>query len=297
MYTVGYWTTYSVLPLTLFSLSWQVFLASRRADVRALNVPKHALSIFLMMIPLAIAIVDLDNPVKTVNESGKLTAEQKRKVIKAVMMKEGPRPKQIFVVVLIWVISLFLSCERLLSTMPDNREPPVRQYKIKPSDNSSKEITIMRDMDLTYCSVWNNNVSSSDLIFWLLIVALPLFFGPFLTTMLELLYSMKKKCSKAPYPVTASLFRYWLILILSSVIATATYSTHLLLAEAYMENYFQMNFFQLLVGKYFFGRLELMIIPLLVILVDKQLREGVCIVFYSKTRGALSKTTSISTNL
>merc|ERR1711970_1093464 len=115
-----------------------------------------------MMIPLAIAIVDVDNPVKTVNESGKLTAEQKRKVIKAVMMKEGPRPKQKFVVVFIWVISLFLACERLLNTMPDNREPPVRQYRVKPSDNSTQEITIMRDMDLTYCSVWNKDVSSSD---------------------------------------------------------------------------------------------------------------------------------------
>ena len=60
-----------------------MFLASRRADERALKVPKHALSIFLMMLPLATAIFDSTKtrPASSSQSSlVRLTAEQKRKV-------------------------------------------------------------------------------------------------------------------------------------------------------------------------------------------------------------------------
>ena len=67
----SHWLTLPILPWSLLILSWQVwsssnyfgsklcflcsqvFLGSRRAERRSLNVPKETLSIFLMMIPLA----------------------------------------------------------------------------------------------------------------------------------------------------------------------------------------------------------------------------------------------------
>ena len=69
-----------------------LYLASRRAEERALNVPKHAMSIFLMMIPLATAWFD---DLETVQElknkrsdfGGKKTAEQKRKELKSLAMR------------------------------------------------------------------------------------------------------------------------------------------------------------------------------------------------------------------
>lgn len=60
-----------------------MFLASRRADERALKVPKHALSIFLMMLPLATAIFDSTKTKEASSSQSslvRLTAEQKRKV-------------------------------------------------------------------------------------------------------------------------------------------------------------------------------------------------------------------------
>ena len=71
-----------------------MFLASRRADERALKVPKHALSIFLMMLPLATAIFD-STKTKPASSSQsslvRLTAEQKRKVTTLVELETKKR--------------------------------------------------------------------------------------------------------------------------------------------------------------------------------------------------------------
>ena len=68
-----------------------MFLASRRADERALKVPKHALSIFLMMLPLATAIFDSTKTKEASSSQSslvRLTAEQKRKVTTLVVELE-----------------------------------------------------------------------------------------------------------------------------------------------------------------------------------------------------------------
>ena len=68
------------------------------------------MSIFLMMIPLATAVLDASkktNSSLSQSELMKLTAEQKRKIIKSVSMKEGPRPRQVALVAIIWMISTF----------------------------------------------------------------------------------------------------------------------------------------------------------------------------------------------
>ena len=71
-----------------------MFLASRRADERALKGPKHALSIFLMMLPLATAIFD-STKTKPASSSQsslvRLTAEQKRKVTTLVELETKVR--------------------------------------------------------------------------------------------------------------------------------------------------------------------------------------------------------------
>ena len=100
-------------------LTRHLFLASRRAEERSLNVPKQALSIFSMMIPLSTAIFQSSRtPTKrelkrrSKAESSKLTEEQKRKAIKSVTMKDGPRPRQLVMIALIWIFSTFLGVER-----------------------------------------------------------------------------------------------------------------------------------------------------------------------------------------
>ena len=290
----------SVSPLTIFVLSWHLFCGNRRADDRALNVPKHALSIFLMMIPLASSVLYAGQPVEKGNETdcgGKPTAEQKRKEIKAITMKEGPRPKQIVLVAFIWLTSFFLAIERLFSTHPENRKPLSREYNIKSIDNSSKEIQIVRDMDITYCPVWNDAIAPHDIIVWVILVALPVIFGPLITIIMEIFFFAKKKCSRAQYPITPSHMRYWIIITMLSVILLGTYSTHLWLAEKYMKDYFQWNFFECLMAKYFLGSIDIMVIPLVIVTVDKQIRLGLGVVSEAKKKGTLSKDNSVCTNV
>ena len=100
-------------------LTRHLFLASRRAEERSLNVPKQALSIFSMMIPLSTPIFQSSRtPTKrelkrrSEAELSKLTEEQKRKAIKSVTMKDGPRPRQLVMIALIWIFSTFLGVER-----------------------------------------------------------------------------------------------------------------------------------------------------------------------------------------
>ena len=283
-------------------MSWHLFLGSRRADERALNVPKHALSIFLMMIPLARAVLYAGDPVMKITQPvpeyvGKPTAEQKRKEIKAVKMKEGPRPVQVTLVVMIWLVSAFLSFERLINTQSKNGKPLSREYSIQPSDDSSREIKILRKVDITYCPVWNDNISKKDILFWVILVAIPVIFGPLLTGVIELFYYLKKKCSKDPYPDTPSLVRYWIIVMTSAAVVLGTYSTHLWLAEKYMKEYFGWNYFICLMVKYFLGSIDIMVIPLLVVIIDKQLRQGLGVICQARKKGTLSKANSTSTNL
>ena len=71
-----------------------MFLASRRADERALKVPKHALSIFLMMLPLATAIFDSTKTKEASSSQSslvRLTTEQKRKVTTLVELETKKR--------------------------------------------------------------------------------------------------------------------------------------------------------------------------------------------------------------
>ena len=132
-------STLCILPWSLLLLSWHLYLASRRADTRALNVPKHAMSIFLMMIPLATAWFDSLSPVQALQSSQFHTAEQKRRNCKSVKLREGPRPRQSATLATMWTFSLLIALERILMTRTD-REDITREYTVKTSDGSAEEI-------------------------------------------------------------------------------------------------------------------------------------------------------------
>ena len=139
LYSALHWTTLPICPLTMFCLSWHLYLASRRADTRALNVPKHAMSIFLMMIPLATAWFDSLSPVQKLQSSHFHTAEQKRRNCKSVKLREGPRPRQSATLATMWTFSVLIALERIIMTRTD-REDITREYTVRTSDGSAAEI-------------------------------------------------------------------------------------------------------------------------------------------------------------
>lgn len=141
LYSALHWLTLPICPLSLFTLSWHLFLTSRRADERALKVPKHATSIFLMMIPLATAWFDSLKPVQQLQTADFSSAlEQKRRAVKSVRMREGPRPRQKLLLAALWTCSALISVERTL-LRKSGREPTItREYLVRPSDSSAREI-------------------------------------------------------------------------------------------------------------------------------------------------------------
>ena len=49
--------------------------------------------------------------------------------------------------------------------------------------------------DTLYCSVWSGPEATHGLAVWVVFVLLPIALGPILTTLLEILYSLAKRCS------------------------------------------------------------------------------------------------------
>jgi len=144
LYSLLRWVSVPICPLTIFFLSWHFFLSSRRADQRALRVPKHAMSIFLMMIPLATAWFDDLETVQVLKNQGadfggKKTAEQKRRELKSLAMRDGPRPRQTVILVFIGVVSVLLGLGKLFTAPkgPGKKEFQ-REYFVQLSEHSSK---------------------------------------------------------------------------------------------------------------------------------------------------------------
>ena len=211
-------------------------------------------------------------------------------------MKEGPRSKQMTVVSLIWLASLFFASAAMITAQQGITQPVFREYNVQVSEVSSKEIQISRDVDMTYCPVWNENISWRDIILCTILVIIPVICGPILTCIMEVFCYCKKNTSKTPHPHTPSKIRYWVIVILYGVIILAAYLTNLCLAEWYMTQ-FKLDYFYCLVVKYVIGSIDIMLIPLLVVTIDNNLREGLVFIFYAKKRGMLSKATSTCTSL
>lgn len=256
------------------------------------------MNFFFIMIPLATTLFDNSGSKekeKKPSETGleRLTTEQKRKVIKSVTMKEGPRPKQLVIVSFIWIFSLFLGLEQIFALKMQEKGSFAREYWVKPFENSSREISIIKDEDTMFCTVWNDPESIHGFVVWLLFVVIPISLGPVFCTFMEILHSVVKKCSSHEYPATPSQFRSWVTIHLMSMVTMTTYSMHLWLVETHISQQFGLDYFTSLTLKYFFGNLDIILIPMIAIFIDGKLREGVGLMFTAKKRGLLSKTNSV----
>ena len=273
-----------------------LYLGSRRAEERALNVPKYAMSIFLMMIPLATAVFEAGKKTSThfvQSELMKQTEEQKRKIIKSVSIKEGPRPRQIALIALIWMVSTFFGFERIFALQKKEKGSLVREYFIRPWESSSKEIAVYKDEDTLSCTVWNDTNSVHGLLVWILFGFMPILLGPVLASLLELTHYVRKKCSRSPHPATPSTIRYWVVTLGMAAVTLSTYTLHLWLAETFLATHLGWDYFTSLTVKYFYGSFEIFLVPLVPLFLDKNIRDGVSHIMTAKKKGILSKQNSV----
>ena len=66
---------------------------------------------------------------------------------------------------------------------------------MRPWEHSLQEITVTKLEDTLYCSVWSGPEATHGLAVWVVFVLLPIALGPILATLLEILYSLAKRCS------------------------------------------------------------------------------------------------------
>ena len=252
-----------------------------------------------MMIPLSTVILSRASSRKEKGRSkgyklSKLNEEQEnRKIVKAVTMKDGPRPKQLVVLALIWIFSTFLGLESMLQLQMQEKGSKSREYFVRPYENSTKRISVMKEVDTIFCSVWSEPDSLHGFVVWIIFLVLPLILGPVLTSVLEMLHSLMKRCSSTVYPPTPSQFRAWVTIHLMTLVTMATYTLHLWLVERVIREQFRLDYFWGLVLKHLAGTVDIFIIPLIAIVMDPKIREGVGILFTAKKRGLLSKQNSV----
>ena len=273
-----------------------LYLASRRAEERALNVPKHAMSIFLMMIPLATAVFDAgkkNNSQFCQAEMMKMTAEQRRKIIKSVSMKEGPRTRQVALLALIWGVSTFFGFERIFALQKKEKGWMVREYSVRPLESSSQEISVYKDEDTLSCTVWNDSGSLHGFVVWTLFVLLPILLGPVLASLLELGHYITKKCSMSSHPATPSMLRLWVMTLCMAAVTLTNYTVHLWLAETFLSISLGWDYYTSLTVKYFYGNFEIFLIPLVPLILDRNIREGLSLLMSAKKKGVLSKQNSV----
>ena len=168
-----------------------------------------------------------------------------------------------------------------------------REYIVQPWDNSSREITVIKDEDTIYCTVFSHPDSLHGFIVWIMFVLTPVLLGPVLTTFMEILHYVYKHCSKTPTPPTPSQFRSWVSIHLISIVTMTTYTLHLWLVETSLSRQLGLDFFSSLMLKYFVGKLDIIIVPLIPLFVDPKIRDGLSFMFTAKKKGILSKTNSV----
>ena len=156
-----------------------------------------------------------------------------------------------------------------------------------------QEITVIKDEATLYCTVWNQPDSLHGFIVWILFVVVPIILGPVLTTIMEIIHYIAKKCATTPFPPTPSLFLSWVTIHLMSIVTMSTYTLHLWLVESSITRQFGLDYFTSLILKYYVGNLDIMLIPMIALCVDSTLRNGLVFMMTAKKKGILSKTNSV----
>ena len=135
-------------------------------------------------------------------------------------------------------------------------------------------------MDL--CRIWKDESSYGDQVIWLVLVVLPILFGPVLAFTLEIFIHLVESFSKQSCVDTSTRPQQRWIVASFSVLMTTTYSTNLILAEKYLHDWLQLSQLNALLCKYFLGSLELTLAPCLICLVDTEIRQGIVFLYRRK---------------
>ena len=147
---------------------------------------------------------------------------------------------------------------------------------------------IYRHSDLPWEDIWrrlNRPILESlmkDILFTLLILILPLAIGPLLTAILELIHLLTNYQSKCGQSENSLRGRHLALLHVLAWLSIGSYLANLYLAEGVLLNIYNFNIFHILVFKYVLGYADLIFVPVIIIIMDQDVREGVSEIYKSK---------------
>ena len=125
--------------------------------------------------------------------TGKPTYESKRRKKKAMLIDDGPRPKQAAVLASIWVLSGCFGLARYMQEQGMARPSFNRTLAVRPFVNSSEEVNVTRRTDVTMCTVWQTEHDLMDLATGALMVLLPVALGPVLAAVVEFTFQAHRQ--------------------------------------------------------------------------------------------------------
>ena len=106
--------------------------------------------------------------------------------------------------------------------------------------------------------------------------------GPLLTFFMEVLFSLGRQFSGVSSIDTSTRPQQRYIVTALSALVTISYSTNLVLAEKYLQSVFNLNQFISFMFKYFLGSIDLILAPLIICVIDNEIREGIVFLYKRK---------------
>ena len=154
-----------------------------------------------------------------------------------------------------------------------------RDYKLRAFNYTT---IVTRDVDITFCKVWGMQPGLFDMFFTLVVIVLPLVLGPVLITFLEVFQYAKNCSSKSPPPEPSNRGRQLCLVYVLSSLSIGSYLANLYLVEGFIFAMYKLKVFHLLLLKYVVGYADLIFVPIVIIMLDPDVRGGVGEVYRSK---------------
>ena len=131
------------------------------------------------------------------------------------------------------------------------------------------------------CTVLKSGVSYRDVVIWVVVVVIPFLLGPLLSLVLEFLWCFIT-CGVTTR--TQQQQQQHMVLLLSALV-TISYSIRLLITEEYLQPLYSLDSLSSLLMKYLCGSLHLVLVPLIICILDIDIRHGViCLYKRKRTR-------------
>ena len=150
-----------------------------------------------------------------------------------------------------------------------------REYQVVTLNYTS---VVTRDVDVTFCKVLGKQEDLFDIFMTMVVIIIPLLLGPVLTAFLELFGIIKDHAMDSPKIEPSNRGRQRCLMYVLASLSVGSYLANLYLVEAFM----QIEVFHLLLLKYVLGYADLVFVPLVIIILDPNVRGGVGEVYRSK---------------